>query len=257
MKKTMVIGIVNRRGGVGKTITAQTLGAGLHLKGYKVLLIDLDSQSNLSFDTGAKPSSLTSLEVLTGTATMEEAIQHTGQADIVPASPALSTADTVLDGTGKEYRLREALEGIEGQYDFIIIDTPPALNVLTINALTASDEVIIPSQAEVHSLQGIALLYQEAITAVKKYTNPDLHILGILLTRYNGRAILSKEMKSQLEATAKELGTKLFETPIRECISLKEAQALQRDVITYAPRSNATADYKALIEEVEKRGTRR
>ena len=101
MKKTLVIGIVNRRGGVGKTITAQTLGAGLHLRGYKVLLIDLDSQSNLSFDTGAKPSSLTSLEVLTGTATIQEAIQHTGQADIVPASPALSTADTVLDGTGK------------------------------------------------------------------------------------------------------------------------------------------------------------
>lgn len=241
------ISIVNRRGGVGKTATAHAVGAGLALKGYKVLYIDLDSQCNLTYDVGAKPAPLTSMEVLSGTATAEEAIQHTEGGDIIPASPSLAIADTAIEGTGKEHRLREAIEGLE--YDYIIIDTPPALGVLTVNALTASDSAIIPAQAEVHSLQGIALLY-EAIEAVQKYTNPNLKIAGILITRYNGRAILSKDMRANLEDTARELGTKLYSTPIRECIAIKEAQAVQRDIYSYAPRSNATKDYSALLEEL-------
>ena len=169
MKET--IAIVNRRGGVGKTATAHAIGAGLALRGYKTLFIDLDSQCNLTFDVGAKTAPLTSMEVLSGTATAQEAIQHTQGGDIIPASPSLAVADTTLEGTGKEYRLKEALEPIAGEYDYIIIDTPPALGVLTVNALTACNSAIIPAQAEVHSLQGIGLLY-EAIRAVKKYTNP-------------------------------------------------------------------------------------
>lgn len=249
--KPKVISIVNRRGGAGKTVTAQTLSAGLYKKGYKTLLIDLDSQSNLTFDTGAKPTDKTALEVIIGACTPEEAIQSTQQGDIIPASPALSRADLIVEGTGKEYRLREALEDLRG-YDLIIIDTPPALGVLTINALTASDYAIIPMQAEVHSLQGLTLLYMEAIQTVRKYTNKDLKILGIVITRYNGRAILSKNMRAQIEALAEDLDTKVLAQPIRECIALREAQALQQDVLTYAPRSNATADYKALINEVER-----
>ena len=241
------ISIVNRKGGVGKTATAHALGAGLSLKGYRVLFIDLDSQCNLSFDLGAKTAPLTALEVLTGSAKAEEAIQHTPGGDIIAGSPALAGADMTIEGTGKEYRLKEALEPL--QYDFIIIDTPPALGVLTINALTASDRAIIPAQAEVYSLQGIGLLY-EAIQAVKKYTNKSLIVEGVLITRYNGRAILSKDMKSNLEEIAQSLNTKVFQTPIRECISIKEAQAMQTDIFSYAPRSNASADYKALVEEI-------
>ena len=119
------------------------------------------------------------------------------------------------------------------------------------NALTASNSAIIPAQAEVHSLQGIGLLY-DVIKAVQKYTNPALTIKGILITRYNGRAILSRDMKSNLEATAKELGTKVFTTPMRECTAMKEAQATQSDIYSYAPRSNATADYTALLNEIER-----
>ena len=125
MKET--IAIVNRRGGVGKTATAHAIGAGLARRGYKTLFIDLDSQCNLTFDVGAKTAPLTSMEVLSGTATAQEAIQHTQGGDIIPASPSLAVADTTLEGTGKEYRLREALEPIAGEYDYIIIDTPPAL----------------------------------------------------------------------------------------------------------------------------------
>ena len=243
------IAIVNRRGGVGKTCTAHAIGAGLTLRGYKTLFIDLDSQTNLTFDVGAKPGPLTSMEVLSGTATAQEAIQHTEGGDIIPASPSLAVADTAIDGTGKEYRLREALELVAGEYDYCIVDTPPALGVLTTNALTACDSAIIPAQAEVHSLQGIGLLY-EAIQAVQKYTNPGIKVEGILLTRYKGRAILSKDMRANLEETASQLNTKVFEQPIRECIALQEAQAMQKDIYSYAPKSNATEDYTALIEEI-------
>ena len=247
MKET--IAIVNRRGGVGKTATAHAVGAGLSLRGYSVLFVDLDSQCNLTYDLGVQKAPLTSMEVLSGTATAEEAIQHLEGWDVIPASPSLAVADTAIEGTGKEHRLKEALEPVASQYDYIIIDTPPALGVLTVNALTASDSAIIPAQAEVHSLQGIGLLY-EAVQAVKKYTNPALKIKGILITRYKGRAILSKDMRANLEATASQLDTKVFSTPIRECIALQEAQAMQEDIYSYAPRSNATADYTALIEEI-------
>ena len=244
------IAVINRRGGVGKTATAHALGSGLIQRGFKVLFVDLDSQSNLTFDLGTKPQALTSMEVLTGTATAEETIQHTAGGDIIPASPSLAGADATIDGTGKEYRLKEALEKVKG-YDYIIIDTPPALGVLTVNALTSSTLAVIPAQAEIHSLQGIGLL-NETIEAVKRYTNPKLKIAGILITRYNGRAILSKQMRDSLEERARELKTKVFNTPIRECIAIKEAQALQTDIFTYAPKSNAVEDYNALIEEIIK-----
>lgn len=244
-----VISIVNRRGGVGKTATAHAIGAGLSHRGYKVLFIDLDSQSNLTFDTGAIASDKTSLELLQGTATATDAIQSTPSGDIIPASPNLALADMLLQDTGKEYRLKEAIAPVKRKYDYIIIDTPPALGIITTNALTASDTVIIPAQAEIHSIQGIALL-SEAITAVKKYTNPALKIAGIVITRYNGRAILSKDMKENLYRTAELLKTKVFSTPIRECIAVKEAQALRQDIFTYAPRSNATKDYNAVIDEL-------
>ena len=246
-----IISVVNRKGGVGKTATAQAIGAGFTRRGYKTLFIDLDSQVNLSYDVGAKIGAITALEVLTGTATAEEAIQHTDQGDIIPGSPNLAGADTMITETGREYRLTEALKPLSRKYDYIVIDTPPALGVLTINALTASHSVIIPVQAEVHSLQGIQLL-NDTIQPVRTYTNRKLKVKGILITRYNGRAILSRDMRENLEGVAKSLGTKVFSTPIRECISIKEAQALQQDIYTYAPKSNATADYNALLDELEK-----
>lgn len=248
-----IIAVVNRRGGVGKTATAHAIGAGLSLKGYKILFIDLDSQCNLSFDVGAKGTRLTSMEVLSGTAAASDAIQTVQRGDVIIASPSLATADTSIIGTGKEHRLKEALEPLKKKYDYIIIDTPPALGVATVNALTACSSVIIPAQAEIYSLHGIDLLY-EAIDAVKKYTNPAITVKGILITRYNGRSILSKDMKSNLEAKAKEVGTKVFSTPIRECVAIKEAQATRTDIFTYDPKSNAAKDYMELINDIEKEG---
>lgn len=245
-----VVAIVNRKGGVGKTATAQALGAGLMKRGHKVLYIDLDSQTNLSYGLGAATDGLTSMDVLKGDAAADRAIQKTPQGDVIAGSEALAGADAIIDGTGKEYRLKEAIDGL--QYDYIIIDTPAALGTLTVNALTAAHSAIIPVQAEIYSLQGIGQLNQ-TIEAVKKYCNPALHIKGILLTRYNGRAIISRDMQSNLQEAAQQLKTRLYSTPIRECISIKEAQAQQQDIYSYAPRSNAAKDYTAFIDEFTER----
>jgi chromosome partitioning protein len=243
-----VIAIINRKGGVGKTATAQALGSGLIRKGYKVLFVDLDSQTNLTYGLGADAEQVNSMDVLTGEATAQEAVQHTPQGDVIPAGEDLAGADKVITNTGKEYKLKEALADLAGNYDYAIIDTPAALGTLTVNALTAADSVIIPVQAEIYSLQGIGQLNQ-TIEAVKKYCNPALYIRGILTTRYNGRAIISKDMLSNLEEAAEQLNTKLYSTPIRECVSIKEAQASQQSIFEYAPRSNAAKDYGAFIDE--------
>ena len=244
-----IITIFNRRGGAGKTTTAQAVGAGLARKGYKTLFIDLDSQRNLTSDVGGTTDSLTSMDLLTGRATAEEAIQHTAGGDIIPASQSLAEADTVIIGTGKEYRLKEALEPVLSMYDYFVVDTPPALGVLTVNALTASTSLIIPVQAEKHSLEGVIDLYQ-TIQTVRRYTNPGLEVKGLLLTRYRGRTILSRDMRENLEAIASQLNTKVFSTPIRECIAVPEAQASDTDIYSYDKRSNASKDYTALVEEL-------
>ena len=242
------IAIINRKGGVGKTATAQALGSGLIKKGRRVLFVDLDSQTNLTYGLGADAGQVNSMDVLTGEATAQEAVQHTQQGDVIPAGEDLAGADKVITDTGKEYKLKEALANLAGSYDYVIIDTPAALGTLTINALTAADSVIIPVQADIYSLQGIEQLNQ-TIEAVKKYCNPALYIRGILATRYNGRAIISKDMLSNFEEAAEQLNTRLYNTPIRECISIKEAQASQQNIFEYAPRSNAAKDYNAFIDE--------
>ena len=242
------IAIINRKGGVGKTATAQALGAGLIRRGARVLFVDLDSQTNLSYGMSAKREGRGAMKVLIGSCPIADAIQHTPMGDLIAGEESLAAADTIIDGTGKEYRLKESLEDLSGIYDYVIIDTPAALGTLTVNALTAADGVVIPVQADEYSLQGIGQLHN-AITAVRKYCNRDLKINGILITRYNARSILSRDMQSNLQDIAAQLGTKVYDTPIRECISVKEAQACRQDIFSYAPRSNAAKDYEAFLDE--------
>lgn len=244
-----IISTINQKGGTGKTSTALALAAGSKIKGYNVLCIDLDPQCNLSYSMGAKTDGETSLDLLTGDVTAPAAVQRTPQGDIIAASPALSGADLTITQTGKEYRLREALEAIRGSYDYCIIDVPPSLGVLTVNALTAADSVIIPADATAYSLMGITQLY-DTIDTIRKYCNPALTVRGIVLTRYSPRSILSRDMRQMIEAAAVQRGTRIFETAIRENISIKEAQASQQDIFSYAPRSNGAADYMALVNEI-------
>ena len=243
------LAIINQKGGVGKSTTALAIGAGLSLKGYSVLFVDLDAQGNLSYTLGADTKGYNAMGVLERPETAKEEIQHTPQGDIIASSPKLAGADKLLEETGKEYRLKEALDSLQGAYDYIIVDTPPALGILTINALTACTGAIIPAQADIYSLQGIAQL-NSTIETVKKYCNPTLSIMGIVLTRFNGRSIIRREVAEMLERTAEQLHTKLYTSKIRECTALVEAQATKQNIYSYAPRSNATADYKALVDEI-------
>ena len=241
--------VINQKGGVGKSTTALAIAQGLKLRGYSVLLVDLDAQGNLTYSTGASPEGYNALGVLQRPETARAEIQLTKQGDIIASTPALVGADTILTQTGKEYRLKEALATVAPVYDYCVIDTPPALNMLTINALTACDGAIIPTQADIYSVQGIAQL-QSNIEAVKKYCNPSLTIKGILITRFNSRSIVRREVATMLEDTARKLNTKVFTTKIRECTALVEAQLVKQSIYAYAPKSNATADYKAFIDEL-------
>jgi chromosome partitioning protein len=243
------IAIINQKGGVGKSTTSNALGAGLFFKGFKVLYVDMDAQGNLSYSLASTGKPLTSLELLTGTATAQEAILHTEQGDLIPASPSLASADALITETGKEYRLKEALDTVRDRYDYIIIDCPPALGILTVNALTACNSVIIPVLADVYSLQGIGLLYQ-TIQTVKKYCNKELFIKGILATRYKERAVLTKDMTELLNDTAKQLNTKLYKARIRDAVAIPESQACQKDIFSYAPKSKVAEDYRAFVNEV-------
>lgn len=243
-----IIAVTNQKGGAGKTTTAAALAAGLTNRGYKSLMVDLDPQANLTFTAGADTDGPSALGLLTREAKAADAIQHTeATGDIIPASRGLAGAAALITGTGQEYRLREALDGLE--YDYIIIDTPPALGVLTVNALTACDSVIIPAQADIYSLQGIEQL-ADTIKPVKQYCNPALHILGILLTRYSSRSILSRDIAELAGQLAEKLGTRLFNTTIREAVAIREAQLMRQTIFDYAPRSNVAADYNSFLEEV-------
>lgn len=246
-----VISVINQKGGVGKSTTALAIGAGLTLKGYKVLLVDLDAQGNLTYNLNGKDKEKTSFEVLTGEATAKDAIIKTSSGDLIPASPALARVETQMPKVSKENRLKEVLGTIKNKYDYIILDTPPALSLLTINALTASNSVIIPATADLFSLQGLGQLSQ-TIKAVKEHLNQSLKIKGIVLTQHNPRTVLTRDITELFNDTAKQLNTKVYKTKIRNCIAIREAQAMLQNIFEYAPKSNASIDYTNLIEEILK-----
>lgn len=237
----MVISVINQKGGVCKSTTAANVGAYLTRKGHKVLFVDLDPQGNLSDNLGADPEQGTAIDLLSGS----PAIQATPAGDIIPAAEDLSL---IGNSDIAPTALKTALQPVKRKYDFIILDTPPALSIITINALAASDRVIVPTQADAKSLKGIARLYQ-TIEAVRQTHNKTLRISGILLTRYNPRSIISRDMAALIQETAEAIGTKLYSSTIRECTAIKEAEALALDIFRYAPKSNGAADYAAFTEE--------
>lgn len=246
-----VIAFVNNKGGVSKTSSTHNIGAGLAQRGYRVLMIDLDSQCSLSSVARANRGGITILEVLTRRANISQAIQHAGGFDIVPGSEGLA-AEGILVATGKEYRLKESLQSLQRSYDYILLDCPPSLGVLTVNALTAADGIIIPCQPDFFSYEALHQI-KPTVETIRQYTNPGLKIRGILITRYS-RSILSREAVEMIEEFAKEMGTKVYRSMIRENVSVKESQATRQDVLTYSPRSNGTTDYNHVIDEIIEEG---
>ena len=247
-----IIVVANQKGGVGKSTTAECIGSGLIERGKNVLFIDLDPQSNL---TSSFPIEIedpcTAFELLRGDCTLDDAIQNTKRGDIIPASKYLSNKELIFADrqVGREKRLKEILLKQKLPYDYILIDTPPSLDILTINALAVANNVIIPAQADIFSLQGIALLVQ-TIQDVKEDRNPKLKLKGFVLVRFNPRTVISKNIQSMLEDVAKVQKTTLFKTYIRECTAIKESQTLKESIFQYSPKSNIAKDYSSLIDEI-------
>lgn len=246
----MIVAIANQKGGVGKTTTAQALAAGLAERRYSVLGIDLDPQGNFSSACGAENYNVpTVYEVMKRSAGIRDAIQHMkGGYDLIPANIMLAGAEQELSQTGKEHRLKEALSAVSGDYDFIVIDTPPSLGVLTVNAFTCATDILIPTTAGIFATAGISQL-NETVMSVQKYCNPDVRIQGILFTRFNPRANISRQIRELTEQLSKYISAPIYNTYIRAGVAVEEAQANRTDIFDYASKSTVAEDYRAFIDE--------
>lgn len=246
-----IITLANQKGGVAKTTTSSALAAGLSNRGNKVLAIDLDPQSNFSLSCGVDVLSFESTlyNVFKGECDATSIITETSLGyDLMPGGLHLAGADMEFVQLGREKMLVKALSKIRDLYNYIIVDTPPTLGILTANALIATDYLIVPMAADIYSLQGLSQL-SGFIQNVYENGNPDLKIAGLLITKYNGRQNLSKALLEQIENAADQLGTKVFKSRIRESVAVREAALLQSDIFKEAPKANATLDYNSFIDE--------
>ena len=242
-----VIAFTNKKGGVGKTTTALATAACLGQSGFSVLAVDMDPQMNFSLASGADLNLAGTFEFLKGEP-LESCIQNCPKYKILAANRGLSRADKEFDQFGREHLLETALGPVKG-YDYIILDTAPAMNVLTLNALTVADAVVICCQTDAFSLEGLDDIV-ENVNLAKKYYNPELSIAGILLTRYNVRTKISEQALDEFWDKAKDYGTRVFATPIRENVAIKESQMRKIDIFSYNATCNASEDYAAFTKEL-------
>ena len=250
MKQT-IIAVVNQKGGVGKTTTAINVAAQLAGAKQSVLLVDLDPQGNASSGLGlVKQKGLTTYEVLCDAAPLATAVHetHVPGVYVLPANANLAGAEVELvNKTRREFALAEALKA--ATYDYVIIDCPPSLGLLTINALTAADQVMIPVQTEYYALEGLSQLLN-TIQAVRGSTNPQLELLGIALTMFDKRNSLSEQVEQEV---ANYFGDKLFKTIIPRNVRLAEAPSYGRTIFEHDKWSKGARAYKALAKEVRER----
>jgi len=256
------IAVTNQKGGVGKTTTAVNLSYFLAKSGARVLLVDFDPQGNATSGLGIDKSSLKStsnadgvrtvLEAVSGETTLAETIQTTNfkRLSIAPATAQLADAESGLAKAERRFmRLSDALKTVENDYDFILIDSPPSLSLLTVNALIAADHVILPVQAEFYALEGLGQLL-ETMKLVRKGLNPTLELLGVLVTMYDNRTTLSQQVYTEV---AKHFPGKIFETRIPRNVRLAEAPSHGLPVGAYDKFSKGSRAYKAAAEEIVKR----
>lgn len=250
MKKrnTTIIAVCNHKGGVGKTTTTISIGAGLANRGYKVLLVDMDAQANLTDSLQVADTTANTYLMMTG----EKGLQPfplSGNLHVMPAVLDLAGIEAdLLQQKGKEFLLENALATMRGEYDYILIDTAPSFGLLTMNALVAADSLIIPMQAEYLALKGIAKI-TEVMTAVKAASNTRLHVCGVVLTRYDNRIILNRQV---MEAVRSQFGAVVL-PPVRTNIALAEAPAMGVDIFRYAPDSTGARDYNAVVDALLER----
>ena len=240
-----IITITNQKGGTGKTTISMNLGVALAMRGKKVLLIDFDPQANLTYSFGIHKPKNTIVEVLQGKQAIQTILVNKEGLDIAPSSSLLSDLElSIVNKIGREQLLKDRLKGLTG-YDYVFIDSPPSLSILTINALTASNEVLIPLQMEILSLQGVTQLLK-TIDEVKNVLNKKLKISGIVVSIYDSRRRLSGEVLNEIKNNLKE---KIFNSVIRICVKITEAPSFAKSVLSYAPSSKGAIDYKNLAKE--------
>jgi chromosome partitioning protein len=245
-----IIAVTNQKGGVAKTTTAVNLLAAIARRGLRCLLVDIDPQGNASVSSGVNINAIEAgiYDVLLGDAKIEQAIVASAdQYDILPAGPELAGAQVeLLEYADKDFRLRNALAFVAEKYDIILIDTPPSLNVLTINALAAATDVLIPVQCEYFALEGLSGLIT-TMGMVRKALNPELKILGVVRTMYDGRNSLTIEVSRQLN---KHFQEKVFKTLIPRNIRLAEAPSHGKSALEYDPQCKGSVAYIALADEI-------
>ena len=244
---------VNQKGGVGKTTSAINIGAYIALAGKKVLLVDFDSQGNMSSGVGVTKDKPTVYELLAGQVSADAAVKHTPveNLDAISASIDLSgAAIELVDQEDREYYLKEALAPLREKYDFILIDCPPSLGILTLHGLAAADSVLVPMQCEYFAHEGITLLLQ-TVQKVQKEINPDLKIGGIFFTMYDSRTRLAQDVVLQVKSYFKDV---VFNTIIPRNVRLSEAPSHGLPICKYDPACVGAKSYEKLAEEVIRRG---
>lgn len=246
-----VVSISNIKGGVGKTTTVAVLSVGLAEKGYKILMVDSDPQTNLSmcFFQEKTDESPSLYHVYSDKKSIEEVkVTVKDSLDLIIGDFELCNADMQFTKAGRLKILKKAIRNIDGKYDFVIIDTPPNLGVLSLNAFLASDYVIVPMSADSFSLKGVRLLKQ-TLDDVMDEIEKELPVVGILLTKYNSRTKVSKLLEKSLNSAATLLNTELFKNRIRQAVVLQESQIAKEDLFSYAANAKVTEDYRGFIDE--------
>ncbi len=245
----LVISLLNHKGGVGKTTSAINIGAALVELGKKVLLIDLDPQANLTLSLGIPRHPNTIYEAIRGESPLVP-YNVKENLDVVISTLDLSGAEMeLINEAGREFIMRELFEPLKDNYDYLIIDCPPSLGLLTLNALTSSDIVYIPLQTEFLAMQGLAKIKQ-IIQKVKLRLNKKLEIGGVIPTMYDHRKVLNRDVVATIK---KYFGALVFETMIRDNVALAEAPAQRKDIFAYNPNSSGAEDYLALAREILER----
>lgn len=245
-----VIVVANQKGGVGKTTTTQALSAILKQRGNRVLAVDFDPQGNLTDSVGIdlQNEDSTAYELVMKEAEARDVIKKLNVFDLVAADIVLASSEQKLPETGRQYQLKEALEPVFDDYDYIVIDTPPSLGALTINSFTVADEVILTATAGMFAIKGIRELF-ETVKSVRKYYNPKLQIKGVLFTKYDPRKNNSKDIREVAEKLSPHIEAPVFSNYIRNRVAVDEAQARGVDILSYKECGDVVADYNAFVDE--------